>query len=404
MLFTPKVLSALEAKRSHFHSYQTGLQEQEGRLADWLAALSRHSAASLATAIDESGVAWPGAHPTSEFDQAPSLLLPLGSQWHSHVDARNWAMTTLKDRPVAAVDGSQIAPTKDFSIPVGAVQVGWFINFHQEGGHYIKDVEFEVLAPDELTDEAEAAPEGGESTFPTQQINLLRFLRECNRLCMIMAEYADQAPRQRPLCLFDGSFIISFAGLMAPANTQRYVRAVRDLLACSERYRVPLVGFVDSSLSRDLVTLLEVLQRQPGGLRLTDGGMIRLAGILPNWGDRTPFFFNARDDRLSRSGQGLFYSEVAFTYIQLATGRPPARLEIPRWMVEEHCAEEAVDLVRAECVVGMGYPYAIETADALAVISQQDRQRFYALFEQFAGRANLPFTRARKAMSKQIRR
>lgn len=88
----------------------------------------------------------------------------------------------------------------------------------------------------------------------------------------------------------------------------------------------------------------------------------------------------------------------------LLPGGPPARLEIPRWMVETGCAEDAVDLVRAECVVGMGYPYAIETADALAVISQQDRQRFYALFEQFAQRTGLPLTQARKALSKQIRR
>jgi hypothetical protein len=63
-----------------------------------------------------------------------------------------------------------------------------------------------------------------------------------------------------------------------------------------------------------------------------------------------------------------------------------------------------IDLVRAECVVGTGYPYAIETADALAVISQQDRQRFHALFEQFATRTGLGLTRARKALSKQARR
>jgi len=191
---------------------------------------------------------------------------------------------------------------------------------------------------------------------------------------------------------------------MAPAHAQTYIRAVRQLLACSEQYQVPLVGFVDSSLSKDLVTLLEVLHHQPNALRQTDGSLIRAAALLPNWGDRTPFFINARDDRLTRSGQGVFYAEVAFTYIQLATGRPPARLEIPHWMVEMGKADDAVDLVRAECVVGMGYPYAIETADALAVISQQDRQRFYALFEQFAQRTGLPLTQARKALSKQIRR
>jgi hypothetical protein len=404
MLFTPKVQAALEAKQSHFKAYQNSLQEQQGLVADWLAILAQQSAASLAALLDERGVAWPGARPTSEFDRAPNLLLPFDSRWGNHVDARGWAMSVLKERPVAAVDGSQITPSKDFSIAVGAVQVGWFINFHEEGGRYIKDVEFEVLAPGELNQDADDSSEQSESTFPTQQINCLRFVRECERLCAIMEQYADAAERQRPLCIFDGSLIVSFAGQMTPAHAQPYVRAVRQLLECSERFKAPLVAFVDSSLSRDLVTMLEVMQNRPGGLRYTDGGLIRAAGLLNGWGDRTPFFFCARDDRLSRTGLGDFYGDVAFSYVQLGMGRPPARLEVPRWLVEAGGADDAVDLMRAECVVGMGYPYAIETADALAVISQQDRQRFYRLFEQFATRSGLTFTQARKAISKQIRR
>lgn len=404
MLFTPKVQAALEAKQSHFRAYQNSLQAQQGLVADWLAKLAQQSAASLSALLDERGVAWPGARPTPEFDRAPNLLLPFDSHWGNHVDARGWAMTVLKDRPVAAVDGSQITPSRDFSIAVGAVQVGWFINFHEEGGRYIKDVEFEVLAPGELNEGDEDASDHSESTFPTQQINCLRFVRECDRLCAIMAGYAGVTERQRPLCIFDGSFIISFAGQMTPTHAQPYVRAVRQLLDCSERYRVPLVGFVDSSLSKDLVTMLEVMQNRPGGLRYTDGGLIRTANLLSGWGDRTPFFLCARDDRLSRNGLGDFYGDVAFAYVQLGMGRAPARIEVPRWLVEVEEVEDAVDLVRAECVVGMGYPYAIETADALAVISQQDRQRFYRLFEQFALRNGLTFTQARKAISKQIRR
>src|SRR5215212_3553179 len=128
MIFTPKVRSALEAKRTQFRDYHAGLQAQEGLLEEWLAALSRHSTASLTAALDESGLAWPGARPTPEFDRAPNLTLPFGNQWSSHVDARGWAKTVITGRPVAAVDGSQIIPTKDFSIPVGAVQIGWFIN------------------------------------------------------------------------------------------------------------------------------------------------------------------------------------------------------------------------------------------------------------------------------------
>ena len=41
-------------------------------------------------------------------------------------------------------------------------------------------------------------------------------------------------------------------------------------------------------------------------------------------------------------------------------------------------------LCRAEVIVGRGYPYAIETADQVAVIQGQDRQQFYRLLQQWA--------------------
>jgi hypothetical protein len=149
----------------------------------------------------------------------------------------------------------------------------------------------------------------------------------------------------------------------------------------------------------------------------TDGALV--APLLPNWGDRTPFFICARSDALSNDtrnpGRADFYKDVAFCYLRLAADRPPARIEAPLWMVEtaspwamadaaRSCAEDALDLVRAECVVGIGYPYAIESADALAVISQQDRERFYGLFQQFIQQQGLEFSQARKARSKQVRR
>ena len=46
----------------------------------------------------------------------------------------------------------------------------------------------------------------------------------------------------------------------------------------------------------------------------------------------------------------------------------------------------------------------IETADAVAVIQQADRERFYGLLQQFAERADLPYTISRKSLSKQTRR
>ncbi len=63
-----------------------------------------------------------------------------------------------------------------------------------------------------------------------------------------------------------------------------------------------------------------------------------------------------------------------------------------------------MDVVRAECVVGNGYPYAVETADAVAVITMQDRERFYRVFQEFVEKEGLPLRFSRKAVSKTKRR
>ena len=60
--------------------------------------------------------------------------------------------------------------------------------------------------------------------------------------------------------------------------------------------------------------------------------------------------------------------------------------------------------MRAECVVGTGYPYAlVETADAVAVLTMQDRERFYRLFQEFEEWERLPLRFSRKAASKRER-
>jgi hypothetical protein len=396
-----KVIVALERKRPQFEHYSADLHRQQQSVRARLAAFEGQSAQAILDALRALDAPWPGALPTLELDQADQLRLAFGPAWQNHQEARQWAFDALRDRPVIAVDGSQIAPTKDLNIPVGAVQVGWYINFHSTGGRYIKDVEFEVLGPQELM-EGEEAADSGDRVQPNWKVNQVRFVRECERLCALMAEFAARPTGERPLCFFDGSIIISFAGQMRPERAHPYLQAVRALLASSEQYRVPLVAFVDRSYSRDFVTLLDTLARGMPPLALSDAALFD--GLLPNWGDRGPFFYCARRDGLSQDGRADFYQDVAFTYLRLTRDRTPARLEVPRWMVETGCAADALDLVRAECVVGAGYPYAVETADALAVISQPDRERFYGLFEQFVQRSGLNLVQARKAASKVTRR
>ena len=66
--------------------------------------------------------------------------------------------------------------------------------------------------------------------------------------------------------------------------------------------------------------------------------------------------------------------------------------------------EEVLDTVRAECVIGLGYPYALETADQTAVITMRDREIFLGALQEFASREKLNFNVSRKNASKGRRR
>ncbi len=85
---------------------------------------------------------WSGAKPTIEHDQHPDIVIPFGQTWANHEQARSWARTVLAGVPTVAVDGSQITPTKDISVPVGAVQIGWFVNPHDGTRSFIKNIRY----------------------------------------------------------------------------------------------------------------------------------------------------------------------------------------------------------------------------------------------------------------------
>ncbi len=395
--------AALERKRDLFSVYDRNRLEERKRMQGWLEEVKADSAASLSRKLDAIDNDWPGALPTAEFDRAVGMRIPLGAGWQNREQARQWALAALEGRPVLAVDGSQIVPTTDYAPPVGAVQIGWFFNDRRPAtdgdaaGRYEKDIAFEVLTPDELLDSG-----GDDSVFPNWRVNQERFVLECAKLCEFMERCAERPFERRPVCFFDGSLIISFAGQLRAGREHGYIQAVQALLACSERTRTPLVGYVDNTYSRDLVTLLATLHGLPAPAQINDAYLLREA--LSSWGDRSPFWICARPDRLSDAGRADFYKQVCFCLARVSMENAPARLEMPRWLLESGRADEIVAVVLAEAVAGGGYPYVLEAADVTAVIQQQDRQRFYRLYQDFLQEQGLAMTVTRKQRSKQLRR
>ncbi len=387
MLVPERILAALQAKATQF---STSERAQKKDLATLGKALETFEGLSLEECHKRlENTQRPGARPTIE-KESHAIVVPFGQSWPHHQAARTWAMDVLQDAPTFAADGSQITPSTDFSIPVAVVQVGWFENPHQAESDYVKDVAVEVLTPDELGDDPET------DGFPGWSVNYRRFRLEAEAIIAYMRRKAGEKPA--PLCFFDGSLIVSFAGLMQPERQNAYVEAVEALIDASQETQIPLVGYVDNSAARDLVDMLGHL----GGI--TPAGRLSDAALLADrmaWGDRSQVFVCARNDNLERNE---YYERVCFAYLKTTGDGPPARLEFPRWIFEAGLHERLFDLVRGECVVGTGYPYALETADALAVLGAQDRQRFYRLFQDFSRRQDLPLRYARKARSKRGRR
>ena len=388
MLHPGKVIAALEAKRDRFTAAEEIRQEDLDALGQALEELAALSLAEVESRL--SGIPWPGARPTAEHEQYGDIVIPFAENWSNHRQAREWALGVLQGVPTFAVDGSQISPARDISIPVAVVQVGWFENRHQADGAYVKDIAVEVLAPDELAED-----EREESGFPDWQVNWRRFEMEIERLIAYMQANAHTHPQ--PLCFFDGSLVVSFVQHMRPERQRLYVDAIVRLLDTSEQTGVPVVGYVDTSYASDLTVMLAHLAGLSLSGRVSDARLLR---PRMRWGDRTQVYVCARDDDVLDK----YYERVCFVYLKTTANNPPARVEFPRWLYESGEHERVLDLVRAECVVGTGYPYPLETADAVAVLTMQDRERFYRLFQEFAEREGLPLRFSRKAVSKRGRR
>ena len=241
------------------------------------------------------------------------------------------------------------------------------------------------------------------------QVTLRRYLLEVETLCSQMQQCANMRhlddPVHSPVFFFDGSLVVSFALTMPNPYRDRYIASALSLLRTSEELRVPLIGYIDTTYARDMITMLrrlDTFQPQP---MLRETKKIHDALLWQGklqWGDRTPAMICARGDILE--SYGAYRESVAFCYLQTTARRPPARLEFPRWMLDDGILEPVLDVVRAECIAGNGYPYAIETADAVSVITMQDRDEFYAQFQAFMEKQGTKFTFSNKSISKSRRR
>lgn len=212
-----------------------------------------------------------------------------------------------------------------------------------------------------------------------------------------------------PLAFFDGTLLVSFSLPQTKIQTS-FVQAMVELVLHSRETHVPIVGYVDRSFARDLSSLLENFSGETIGKKtLYDTAILHreipgFEKVMRSWGDRTCFCYSKRRGLNAFLDPATCKSLVGFSYLQTTADSSPARLDIPAWIYEHGLLDELIDVVRAECVVGLGYPYALETADQTAVISNRDREVFFRALQEFASREKLDFSVTRKGASKGRRR
>lgn len=389
MLRSQQVLAQLEAKREDFRRFDQGVWQTRHTYLEALATLESWDLAQWEQQLR--GVETPGARPTSAWRQA--WRQGFGYVWQNWEDCSAWVAQTIEGITTFAVDGSQIYVSKDISVPVALIQIGWFENHHSRAGTYVKDARLEVMTPADL-----GADRSGE---PRElQVNVRRFQLECARLSEYM--WAN-AGRDDCLVFLDGGLVATFAEVFAPAVQQVYAQTLLALLRTSESCRIPLIAYIDTTYTRDLVNLVGQVCGLAAAPSLHDA---QLLDTYLNWGDCTPMFVCARG---GTNHQGILtaYEEMAdrigFVYLK-TNDNYPVRLELPLWLLEAGRLGWVLDVVRAEVAIGKGYPYAIETADQVAVLRNEDRQQFLRLMQDWSAQHDLNLRLSRKLASKLTRR
>jgi hypothetical protein len=345
----------------------------------------------------------PGALPTGEFDEFDDLCVPFGQTWESHEAVNEWARECLEDRAVIAADGSQIDPVREFDRPVGLVQALWLVNHHSNKREFERDVEVEILTPEDLLmDDSDS----GYMRVDTEEVAVARFELEMQVLGELIEEYSDVEPT--PVAMYDGPLTLSFAQMFDQERRDRYAEALSKVLAASECHEVPFVGFTSGSKAGDIGTMLDRLGEISVSQKVQDFRM--LLPYVENWGDRSQLYVCRRDsslDWLSTSYRGETYDfseDIAFCYMNTGSGFALDRVDMPRWIIDSGFSEEVLRVVRADAAVGRGYPEILSAADTDAVISREDREYFLDMYQDFAEENDIQLRWMDKALSKKRRR
>jgi len=380
MLNISDLSSEFEDRRSAILDYE---RETSGELEEYKKALPDldHADASLNIALPQ----YSGAR-IFEPGVAIRRFLPAAA-WNDRQDAMEWVDSVLAGVAVGSADGSQIYPDKNYGLPIAVVQIGSVRNRHTEESEYAQSTSATLITPDEFVD-------AEEYVFSKAFVDARRFALECDALIDLMHTSAGANTEtdmdadmddDRIYLLLDGTLVPSHINALRANVKEIYTGAMRRLLDASNETGNPVIGYVDVSVQRDVVTMMRHIYGLPETKRLFDP--VLFAGRL-NWGDRTKAFVCNRDDRRGADSPSVLdmyarhRDSIAFFYMRM--GDLPSRIEFPIWCADDTAEIDRIaDIIRAETIIRGSYPDILMVAHRNAVITTGEHSLFYRMLTRF---------------------
>jgi hypothetical protein len=317
------------------------------------------------------------------------LIRSFPFNWKNRHDAIEWVDSVLSGVAVGAVDGSQIYSDKNYEIPLAVIQTSQILNRHTNDSDYKENTDAQIITPDEF----ESA---SVYSFGSEYVDARRFALECDSIIQLMKDH------DKPCVMLDGALILSHINVLNRNIRDTYVRAINRLLDASEKTRTPVIGFIDTTMPRDITLMMHFLFGLKKG-KLSDTHLF--SHLL--WGERTAAFLCDRDDRRGEEARsvldnyGTFRNKIAFFYMRVSSGLP-ARVEFPAWMYEEGMVDKIADIIRAECVIRSNYPDILMRAHEAAVIRMSEHDLFYGMLEDFCRINGIQIHRSAKDFHKML--
>src|SRR5271157_4988983 len=319
------------------------------------------------------------------------FIRPFKKKFAGRVQATDWALEVLKNRAIAAADGSQVFATRRYSVPIGLAQAGLVVNRHTGIDGFSTSYKMALITPGEFDEY------GGASVFSDAPVSLKRHELE------LIISFMRTDPGNN-LLFFDGSLILSFVNQYADKKVRlRYVDAVVKMLKVSEETRTPIAAYTDMPLNKDILMLMKNYYKLPPVTHMSDVHLI-LRSL--NWGDRTRAFLADRDDKGRENKSvldlyGPYRDSIAFFYIQ-SSGGLASKVEIPKWAFEADMADDIADVIRAECIIRPGYPDIIQRAHEYTAINQSEAEQFNRILDNFAVSNHINIYKSTKELHKQL--